>query len=80
MNTFLKVSIKAKNIPPQGMTPHEINLSSDAILVYRLSRNGIYDITLKPEYEAKVLSTVGMSPKSALEYIQAEEKEIKKLS
>lgn len=80
MNTFLKVSIKAKNIGVQVMPPHEINLSSDAILAFRLSRAGIYDITLKPEYEAKVFSSVGMSTKSELEYIHAEEKEIKKLS
>lgn len=80
MNRFVTATIKIKNEGGQAFQPITIKLSTDAILLYKEAQVNFISLTLKPEYEAKIKTSLGIHHQASIEYITISKQEETKLS
>ncbi len=79
MSKFVKVVIKPKHIAGMAPVSHTVDLSMDAILLFRNSSPGFVALTLKPEYENRFKQGLGIDLRAEIESITITEHEARKL-
>jgi len=79
MGKFVSVTIKPKITLGLASNSHTLDLSKDAILMFRKSSPGMVSITLKPEYENRIKQGLGIDSRTEIEAITITEAESKKL-
>jgi hypothetical protein len=80
MSKFIKIALRAKSIGAQAYSEQNVIINADAILTLRSSGGGAtHTITLKPEYDKRIRQSVGLDERNELEYIKADNKDLKKL-
>jgi hypothetical protein len=72
MSKFIKVGIKPTKLAHSGPVPvqeKELILSIDAVMSLRKQSPNLWQIALKPEYEASVKKQCDIDSKQDIEYI-----------